>query len=164
MRSDAVWGASGVAEDRCCCAPAADPPYERIESSLMVAFAGHPRLALPPQLAAGKGRLFELRRYESHSELASATKIDVFNRWEAAIFARHSMHAVFYGQTIVGAKMPNLTYLLAFDDMRDHDARWGEFGSDPEWRAIAAKPEYADPAIVSSISNVFLRPTAYSEI
>ena len=145
-------------------APAAGAPYERIESTLLLAFAGHPRLALPPQLAAGKGRVFELRRYESHSEKASATKIGVFNQWEAAIFARHNMHAVFYGQALVGACMPNLTYLLAFDDLRDRDARWGEFGSDPEWRAIAAKPEYADPAIVSNISNVFLRPTAYSQI
>jgi hypothetical protein len=145
-------------------APAAEAPYERIETSLFLAFAGHPRLTVPPQLAAGKPRLFELRRYESHSEKANATKISVFNQWEAAIFARHNMFAVFYGQAIAGPRMPNLTYLLAFDDMRDRDARWGEFGPDPEWRAIASKPEYSDPAIVSSISNMFLRPTAYSQI
>jgi hypothetical protein len=145
-------------------APAAEPPYDRIESSLLVAFAGQPRLAVPPQLAAGKGRVFELRRYESHSERASATKIDVFNQAEIAIFARHGMHAVFYGQTLIGPHQPNLTYLLAFDDLRDRDARWGAFGSDPEFRALVAKPEYSDPAIVSSISNVFLRPTGYSQI
>ena len=145
-------------------APAAEAPYERIETSLFLAFAGHPLLTVPPQLAAGKPRLFELRRYESHSEKANATKISVFNQWEAAIFARHNMFAVFYGQAIAGPRMPNLTYLLAFDDMRDRDARWGEFGPDPEWRAIASKPEYSDPAIVSSISNMFLRPTAYSQI
>jgi hypothetical protein len=145
-------------------APATDPPYERIESSLLVAFAGHPRLAVPPQLAAGKGRLLELRRYESHSEKASATKIDLFNRAEIAIFARHGFHAVFYAQSLIGARQPNLTYLLAFDDMSDHDARWREFGSDAEFRALVAKPEYSDAAIVSSISNIFLRPTAYSQI
>jgi hypothetical protein len=145
-------------------APATDPPYERIESSLLVAFAGHPRLAVPPQLAAGKGRLLELRRYESHSEKASATKIDLFNRAEIAIFARHGFHAVFYAQSLIGARQPNLTYMLAFDDMSDHDARWREFGSDAEFRALVAKPEYSDAAIVSSISNVFLRPTAYSQI
>jgi NIPSNAP len=145
-------------------APASDPAYDRIESSLFSAFAGHPKLAVPPQLAAGKGRLLELRRYESHSERASATKIDVFNRAEIAIFARHGMHAVFYGRALVGSRLPNLTYLLAFDDMRDRDTRWGEFGADPEFRALISKPEFADAAIVSSISNMFLRPTAYSQI
>jgi hypothetical protein len=145
-------------------APAGDPPYERIESSLFVAFAGMPRLAVPPQLAAGKGRLFELRRYESHSEKASATKIDLFNRAEIAIFAKHGFHAVFYAQSLVGAHQPNLTYMLAFDDMADHDARWREFGSDPDFRALVAKPEFSDAAIVSSISNIFLRPTSFSQI
>jgi hypothetical protein len=145
-------------------APSSDPVYEGIESALLLAFTGMPRLAVPPQLAAGRGRLFELRRYAAHSERASATKIQMFNEAEIAIFARLGMHAVFYGQAIAGADQPNLTYLLAFDDMRDRDARWGSFGSDPEFRALAARPEYTDAAIVSSISNVFLRPTAFSQI
>jgi hypothetical protein len=71
---------------------------------------------------------------------------------------------VFFGQSLVGARQPNLTYLLAYDDMAAHDAQWSAFGRDPEWRAIAAKPEFADPAIVMSISNSYLRPTAYSQI
>ena len=74
------------------------------------------------------------------------------------------MHPVFFGRAVVGARQPNLTYLLAYDDMRAREAQWAAFGSDPEWRAIAACPEYADAAIVSSISSVFLRPTAYSQI
>ena len=145
-------------------APSSDPVYEGIESSLLLAFAGMPRLAVPPQLTAGRGRLFELRRYAAHSERASATKIQMFNEAEIAIFARLGMHAVFYGQAIAGADQPNLTYLLAFDDMRDRDARWGTFGSDPEFRALASRPEYTDAAIVSSISTMFLRPTAFSQL
>ena len=46
----------------------------------------------------------------------------------------------------------------------DRDTKWSAFGSDPEFRALVAKPELSDAAIVSSISNVFLRPTAYSQI
>ena len=145
-------------------APATEPPYDRVESSLLLAFTSMPRLSLPPQLAAGRGRLFELRRYESHSEAASRTKIGVFNDAEIAIFRRAGMHPVFFGQTIVGSRMPNLTYLLAYDDMAARDAQWSAFGRDPEWRAIAAKPEFSDPAIVSSISSMFLRPAGYSQI
>jgi len=145
-------------------APASDPPYERIESSLLRAFAGMPRLEVPAQTAAGKGRLFELRRYESHSERASQTKVDVFNRDEIAIFRRHGMAPVFFGQSLIGERQPNLTYMLAFDDMRDRDARWSAFVSDPDFRAIVSKPEYSDAAIVSSISNVFLSPTPFSQL
>jgi hypothetical protein len=145
-------------------APATEAPYDRIESSLMVSFAGMPKLAVPAQVAAGKGRLFELRRYESHSESANARKVNVFDTAEIAIFERHGMRGVFYGRTLVGPRMPNLTYMLVFDDMRDRDARWAEGVADPEFRALLAKPENADAAIVSSISSMFLRPGAGSQL
>jgi len=145
-------------------APASDPPYQRIESSLFMSFAGMPRLEVPPQTAAGKPRLFELRRYESHSERASQTKIDVFNQSEIAIFRRLGFGTVFFGQALVGPRLPNLTYLLVYDDMRDHDARWAAFGADPEFKALIARPEYSDAAILSSISNTFLRPVAGSQL
>ena len=60
--------------------------------------------------------------------------------------------------------MPNLTYMLVFDDMRDRDARWGAGVADPEFRALLAKPENSDAAIVSSISSLFLRPGAGSQL
>jgi hypothetical protein len=145
-------------------APASDPPYEGIESSLLRAFVGMPRLEVPAQAAGGKKRLFELRRYESHSERASQTKVDVFDRDEITIFRRHGMAPVFFGQSLIGERQPNLTYMLAFDDMRDRDARWSAFVSDPDFRAIISKPEYSDAAIVSSISNLFLSPTPFSQL
>ena len=84
--------------------------------------------------------------------------------WRAGSTTRLGFHAVFYGQTLIGPRRPNLTYMLAFDDMADHDARWGAFGKDPEFRALVAKPENSDAAIVSSISNVFLRPGPGSQL
>lgn len=142
-------------------APSSRPAFERLESALLVAFAGMPRLALPP---AGARRLFELRRYESHSERASRTKIGMFDQAEIAIFRRAGMHPVFFGETIVGAHRPNLTYLLAYESMEDHDRQWSAFGRDPEWRALSARPEFADSAIVSRISSLYLRPTAFSQV
>jgi hypothetical protein len=161
LAADAEYQRAGAAVLQ---TPSSNPAYESVESSLFLAFRGMPRLAVPPQLAAGKGRLLELRRYDSHSERASATKIAMFNDAEIAIFARLGFHAVFYGQAIAGPHQPNLTYMLAFDDMRDHDARWSAFGQDPEFRALVSKPENSDAAIVSNITNMFLRPTAYSQI
>lgn len=74
------------------------------------------------------------------------------------------MHAVFHRQTLAGPRMPNLTYRLAFDDLRDRDARWSAFGCDPEIRALVAPAELSDAPIVSSISTLLLRPRALSQI
>lgn len=68
--------------------PASDPAYVRVESSLMVAFEGLPKLEVPAAAAGNKPRLFELRTYESHSKKANLKKIEMFNVGEIAIFRR----------------------------------------------------------------------------
>jgi hypothetical protein len=130
----------------------------------MVAFEGVPKLEVPAATKDNTPRLFELRTYESHSKKANKKKIEMFNRGEIAIFRRAGLAPVFFGETLVGAKMPNLTYMLAYPDMAAHDKNWGAFISDPEWKKLSTTPGYTDPEIVSNISNVFLRPTAYSQI
>lgn len=145
-------------------APPNDPPYIRVESSFMVAFDGMPRLEVPKQTAEKKPRLFELRIYESHSKRANRTKIEMFNTGEIALFRRTGLTPVFFGETLVGTKLPNLTYLLVFDDMPAHDANWKTFVSDPEWKKMSTTPGFTDAEIVSNISNAFLRPTPYSQI
>ncbi|MFC5408245.1 NIPSNAP family protein [Larkinella bovis] len=142
-------------------APATEPAYERIENSLLKAFAYMPKLEAP----AKKPRLFELRRYESHSEVAGKKKIEMFNEGgEIAIFKRVGLTPVFFGETLIGAQRPNLTYMLTFDDMAEHDQNWKVFGSDPEWKKISAIPDYANARIVSNITRTFLIPTAFSQI
>ncbi len=145
-------------------APATDPSYVRVESSLMVAFDGMPKLEAPPWTAEKKPRLFELRTYESHSKKANKKKIEMFNVGEIAIFRRAGLVPVFFGETLIGPKLPNLTYMLAYESMAAHDASWGRFGSDPEWHKLSTMPGYTDPEIVCNISNLFLRPTGYSQI
>jgi hypothetical protein len=145
-------------------ATAADPAYVRVESSLMRAFETIPKLEVPPGTAEKKPRLFELRTYESHSKKANKKKIEMFNQGEIAIFRRTGLTPVFFGETLIGPKMPNLTYMLLFDNMAAHDKNWSTFVSDPEWKKLSSTPGYTDPEIVSNISNVFLRPTGYSQI
>jgi NIPSNAP len=145
-------------------ATASDPAYVRVESSLMVAFESIPKLEVPAGVAEKKPRLFELRTYESHSKKANKKKIEMFNNGEIAIFRRTGLLPVFFGETLIGTRMPNLTYMLVFDNMAAHDKNWGAFGSDPEWKKLSSTPGYTDPEIVSNISNLFLRPTGYSQI
>jgi hypothetical protein len=147
-------------------APATDPVFVRVDTWLMRAFAGQPALHLPfgGGEAGKKRRIFELRTYESHSERAALKKIEMFNTGEMAIFHRAGLEPVFFGQKLAGSDMPNLTYMLVYEDMAAHDRQWAAFGSDPEWRKLSTTPGYTDPEIVFNITNLFLRPTAYSQI
>ncbi|WP_461039478.1 NIPSNAP family protein [Spirosoma harenae] len=142
-------------------AEATAPAYERIESSLLKAFTLMPKLEVPEK----KARIFELRRYESHNETAGRKKIEMFNQGgEIAIFKRVGLTPVFFGETLIGPMRPNLTYMLTFDNMEEHDQNWKTFGSDPEWKKISSVPEFTDARIVSNITRMFLIPTTFSQV
>lgn len=139
---------------------ATDPVYDRIDSSLLQAFEAMPKLQAPEK----KGRLFNLRIYESHNEAAGKKKIEMFNKGEIAIFRRVGLTPVLFGEAILGTRLPNLTYLLAFDDDVARTAAWNRFRADPEWLKLKAIPEYEDKRIVSKITNTLLMPAEYSQI
>lgn len=142
-------------------ATATSPAYERIQSSFLKAFYGFPKIQAPEK----KPRIFELRRYESASEAAGKKKIQMFNEaGEIAIFKRTGLTPVFFGETLIGEMRPNLTYMLTFDDMAEHDKNWKTFIEDPEWNRIKAIPGYEDAKIVSHITRTFLVPAAFSQI
>lgn len=138
-----------------------DPVYTRIDSSLLSAIDGMLRLAKPD---TDKPRLLNLRVYESHNERAAHKKIEMFNKSELAIFHRVGLTPVFFAETLVGAAMPNLTYMLVFPDDAGRQAAWARFIKDEEWLKLKAIPEYADKEIVSRITNKILTPASYSEI
>ena len=138
--------------------------YERLEGSLLRCFDVMPAVEPPPNDGKRPAKIFELRMYESNNGTTLARKIKMFNEGEAGIFKRLGMQPVFFAETIVGAKMPNLVYMLSYDDLAARDRLWKAFGSDPEWQKFRAQPGYADSEIVSNISNSILRPLAFSDI
>lgn len=144
--------------------PLANPAYVRVESSLLRAFADMPRLEVPAGAAERTPRLFELRRYESHSDPAALRKIEMFNNrgGEINIFRKTGLTPVFFGEMIIGPNIPNLTYMLTFPDMATRDAAWATFQADPEWRRLAGDAYFSDT--VSAITDEILRPTQYSQI
>lgn len=142
-------------------APATEPAYERIESSLLKAFAHMPAYKAPE----AKPRIFELRRYEHATEGAGKKKLEMFNdAGEIDIFKRLGFNPVFFGETVIGEARPNLIYMITFDDMAAHDSHWKAFGSDPEWKKVSSIPDYADAKLVSHITSTFLSPAAFSQI
>lgn len=144
-------------------APVDQPAYKNLETQLVMAFEGMPQLETP---ITSEGRVLQLRTYESPSEKTGLKKIEMFNAAEIAIFRKVGLHPVFFGQTLAGTKMPNLTYMLAFKDAQEQQENWKKFGADPDWQKLRAMPEYADKTILrpKGITNLILKPAGYSQI
>jgi hypothetical protein len=142
-------------------APADKPAFNRMTCQLMQAFEGMRRVERPVD---SPGRVFQLRMYESPSAKTGLKKIEMFNTAEIAIFRKTGLNPVFFGQTLIGEKMPNLTYMLAFNSMEESKANWSQFQADPEWKTLRAKPEYDDKKILCGITNLYLKPASYSQI
>ena len=138
--------------------------YIRMENSVLRAFDSIPGIEVPASDGKRAPRIFELRTYESPNVRASKTKIKMFDDAEIKIFRRCGMLPVFFGETLIGRNLPNLTYMLAYDDLAMRDKVWKAFGADPEWQKLRSTPGLTDPEIVSNISNSILRPLAFSPI
>ncbi len=145
-------------------ATAAAPAFQRVESSLLAAFHGWPTLT-PPATAATKGkRIFQLRTYESPSNGDHVRKVEMFHSGEFEIFLKAGFHPVFFGDTLVGSRMPNLTYMLSFADQTELDAKWDVFRNDPEWKKLSTSPRFASDQLVTNITNLILSPLGCSQV
>lgn len=143
--------------------PISDPNYVRIETMLLKAFEKMPQVHVPDAVKGKSSRIFEMRTYESHSRKAAKKKIEMFNKGgEMQIFREAGLHPVFFGETLIGPKMPNLTYMLAFENMKERDKNWSAFSKHPDWKALKAKAEYKDT--VSNITDIILRPASFSQV
>lgn len=141
-------------------APANSPAFGRLDSSLLAAFEGWPRITPPTK---GK-RIFQLRTYESPSYRDHLVKVQMFHAGEFDIFKNAGLQPVFFGDTVIGPRMPSLTYMLSMADVAELDAKWNVFRNDPAWKKLSADPKYAFESIVSNITNLVLSPLAASQI
>jgi hypothetical protein len=132
--------------------------------SLLSAFEGWPKLTPPPSSATKAKRIFQLRTYESPSYKAHVVKVQMFHSGEFEIFRNAGFHMVFFGDTLAGPRLPNLTYMLSFADSAELDAKWDVFRNDPAWKKLSADPRFAYEAIVSNITNLILSPLDSSQI
>jgi hypothetical protein len=146
-------------------APASAPAFERTERTLLGAFSGWPKMSGPKMVGEKlPKRIFQLRTYESPSQAAHARKVAMFNEAEIGIFTRVGLNPVFFAETLVGTRMPSLTYMLTFADTAELTARWAAFGADAGWKELSRRPGNTDAEIVSNISNLYLSPLACSQI
>ncbi|MDB4584423.1 NIPSNAP family protein, partial [Draconibacterium sp.] len=144
-------------------APYDNPPYERIETILLKAFAEHPNYFAPQYDTPKSEQIFELRSYQSATEKIWRKKVEMFNEGgEVGIFRNVGSNAIFYGEVLSGAAMPNLMYLTTYSDMESNKAHWDAFRNHPDWKTLSGKEEYKNT--VSHIDKWMCHPTDYSDL
>lgn len=143
-------------------APYDKVPYERIESILLKAFAKQPNYFAPVYTTPKSEQIFELRSYQGPTEKIWRKKVHMFNEGgETQIFKEVGSNAIFYGEVLSGAAMPNLMYLTSYENMESNKAHWDAFRKHPDWEVLKNKPEYAHT--VSHIDKWLCHPTDYSD-
>jgi len=159
LNSDAVFKSS--AKDFLD-ANAKSPGFDRMESILLEPFSAHPDLTLPKQ--KNPERVFELRSYESPTEVLFEKKVAMFNTGgEIPIFNRLGFNPVFYGKVISGNRMPNLMYMPVFDNVQQKNEGWKRFGSDTTWKRISTDPANQNDVNVNHIDSIMMHSTDYSD-
>jgi len=139
----------------------AEPPYDRLDSSLLMGMPFSPALRVA-DAPVKPPRVFELRVYESRTLRHQNALVRRMADPEVAIFKKSGFDNIFFSTAVIGAHMPNFTYMIAFDDMAARDKAWAAFRADPEWVKVREASIKESGQIVSNITNYILRPTAYS--
>ena len=139
------------------------PSYYRLSTSLLQAFTHLPGIEMPEKLKNKAGRIFEVRIYESHSREKALLKVEMFNEGgEIQVFKETGMNPVMFGETLAGEKMPNLTYMLAFENMTERDAAWKTFVESDGWNKLKNLPRYKDT--VCAVTDLILSPASCSQL
>jgi len=143
--------------------PTNEMAFVSMEKTIMRAFSHLPQIQVPTQKQSNKPRIFQVRVYEAPSLTASKRKIHMFNEGgEIAIFKKTGLQPILFGETIAGNMMPNLLYILAFDDFDDMNKSWNTFRVDPDWVKLREDPFYADT--VTRINDWIWTPVNFSQI
>ncbi|WP_373072653.1 NIPSNAP family protein [Zeaxanthinibacter enoshimensis] len=143
-------------------APYDSPAFYKLTTTVMKAFKGMPVMKQPALEGPRKDRIYELRSYESPTPDLYRNKLHMFNEGgEITLFERLGFNAVFYGEVISGARMPNLIYMTTFEDRQTRDQRWKEFVDSETWKELERDPKYQHN--VNKADIMLLYPTPYSD-
>lgn len=160
LAADAAYQSAGADVLK---APYNDPAFKRKESIILKSFKYAPKLSTPKFTTKRSDQVFELRSYEGATEHLFRQKVKMFNEGgEIALFKKLDFNPVFFTEVISGNLMPNLMYMISFENMESHDTHWSAFGNHPDWKKMSALDEYQNT--VSRIVRVLYYPTDYSDI
>jgi hypothetical protein len=106
--------------------------------------------------------IHELRIYHCVSGRLPAL-LKRFETITLALWEKHGIRQAGFWTVAIGDSNQDLYYLLEWESLAEREAKWGAFMADPEWIAKRAETE-RDGAILASISNLILQPTAFSKV
>lgn len=139
-----------------------EPPYERINSTLMKAFTEMPQMKPSEVQGDRKDRVYELRSYESPTEATYQNKVAMFNTGgEVELFESVGANAVFYAEVLSGDRMPNLMYMTTYENKEKRDAVWENFFGSKKWGELSTDPKYLNN--MNKADKLLLYPTEYSD-
>jgi hypothetical protein len=140
-----------------------EQPYESFSASLLEATSYCPEVAPDPE-PRKTPRIFELRTYHSPTWRQLKALHERFAGPEIKIFHRAGVNPILYTSTILGPNMPNLTYVIPFENLAAREKAWDAFGADPEWAKVRRESIDKHGQISSVIQISLYRATAYSPI
>ena len=146
-------------------APGGTPPFVTIESTLLRAFTGYPKLTVPAAATSKERRVYQLRTYVSPTNMDHVRKVEMFHHGEFDIFAKAGAGNVFFADALIGPRLPSLTYMLSFPDVPALETTWEKFNTDPDWKKLSSDPRFKlDPPTVSNVTSLVLRPLSCSQV
>ncbi len=106
--------------------------------------------------------IYELRVYHCVPGRLPAL-LKRFDTITLGIWERHGIRQAGFWTVGIGESNQDLYYLLAWESLAERDEKWAAFQADPEWNEKRAETE-KDGAIVASVANQILLPTAFSSV
>jgi len=140
-----------------------DAPFEHVSNTLLQAADYSPEIVAPPE-PPKTPRLFELRVYHSPTWRQLKALHERFAGPEIQIFHRVGVNPVLYSSTLFGANMPNLTYLIPFENLAAREKAWEAFAADPEWIKVRKESIEKHGQMSSIIQISLFKATAYSPV
>jgi hypothetical protein len=140
-----------------------DRPFESLTTELLEApdFAPEFTPLNPPPKSP---RVFEMRVYQTHTTKELRGLVERFAEAEVKILTRAGSQPMMFGTTLFGNDRPNLTWMLAFDDMGAREKFSAAFSADPEWIALRKQSLERYGQMPSYRRLSLHRPAAYSKI
>ena len=127
-------------------------PYRRKDVQLVMSLTKAMEVEAP---APGEKPILQLHSYECFDVETENEAIKMFNATGISILCEAGVSPIFFGQTIAGEGMPNLTCLLAAADDSAHESAG---------RKLMAQTQDKITELVYTTASQTLRPTAYSQI
>lgn len=84
-----------------------------------------------------------------------------FEKSALPLWSVHGIRPIGFWTTLIGPSNHDVYYILEWENLAERERRWTAFMNDPQWLAARAESE-REGALLTSISNVMLAPTAFA--